>query len=255
MMSPGNEQGTPKGGQNQSNEAGANDKSKPQDSTGPQPGYGPQGGSGPWPGWPGGYGMPPWGMPPWGMPGSGMPPGGMPPWAHHHHHHHRPWDPYQPQNAPWPWAWMSSLMPWLGPWWSWLSSWFVFPGFSWMTSPFMPFMPFAPFMPPPFPPGPPDGSTLRFAETRASFWRHWFEAIAEIWRQAANASYVPGTGPAGGPPPWCPPWCPPPQVDLAQLKDAIKNLPEPQIAFVIHAVCALQAWDGVRQQGRTGPDW
>ncbi len=251
MMSPGKEQGTPKGGPEQRTEAGAGDKSKPQDSSGPQGGYGPQGGGyGPWWGGPAGYGMPPgWGMPPGmsGQPGYGygMPPGG--PYASMHHHHHRPWDPYQPQYAAGPWAWMSWFMPWFGPMWSWMSSWFVWPGFSWMMPPFAPFWPFLP--PPPFPPGTTDGvpgSTLRFAETRASFWRHWFEAIAEIWRQAANAAYVPGTGPA---------WCPPPQVDMAQLKEALKTLPEPQAAFVIHAVCALQAWDGMRQQARTGPDW
>ncbi len=249
MMSPGKpEQGAPQGGaerqQEQRAEAGASDKSR-QQSAGAQGGYGPQGpqggGYGPWWGGPGGFGMPPgWGMPPGmsGQPGYGF--GG----PHGMHHHHRPWDPYQPQFPPWPMAWMSWFVPWLGPWWSWVSSWFVWPGLSWMMPPFAPFMP-----PPPFPPGTQDGvpgSTLRFAETRASFWRHWFEAIAEIWRQAANASYVPGAGPA---------WCPPPQVDLAQLKEALKGFPEAQAAFVIHAVCAAQAWDGMRQQGRTGPDW
>jgi hypothetical protein len=142
---------------------------------------------------------------------------------------------------------MSWFMPWLGPWWSWLSSWFVFPGVSWMAPPFSPFPPF----PPPWYPGGPVVSgadpTLRFAETRAAFYRHWFEAQAAIFHQAANASYVPGFAPA-------PPTA---QVDIAQLKEALKALPEPQAALVIHAVQLLQAWDGMRpqQRERAGEDW
>jgi hypothetical protein len=44
-------------------------------------------------------------------------------------------------------------------------------------------------------------------------------------------------------------------VDVAQLKEALKPLPEAQAAFVVHAVNVLQAWEGMRQQARTGPDW
>jgi hypothetical protein len=141
---------------------------------------------------------------------------------------------------------MSSFMPWLGPWWSWLSSWFVWPGASWMVPPFSQF---PPFLPPPWFPGGPVGAgpdpTLRFAETRAAFYRHWFEAQADIFRQAANASYVPGVVPTP----------PAAQVDIAALKEALKALPEPQAALVIHAVQMLQAWDGMRPQYRTGADW
>lgn len=257
MMSPGKPDAAPKGGagrpQEQHTAAGTDDKSKQQDA-GPQGGYEQGGGYGPQ-GWGnhGGYQMPPpwWGMQP-GMSGpygmyGGMPPGG--PQGAAHHPHRRPWDPSQPPNyAPsWPWAWMSWFMPWLGPWWSWLSSWFVFPGVSWMAPPFSPFPPF----PPPWYPGGPAVSgadpTLRFAETRAAFYRHWFEAQAAIFHQAANASYVPGFAPA-------PPTA---QVDIAQLKEALKALPEPQAALVIHAVQLLQAWDGMRpqQRERAGEDW
>jgi hypothetical protein len=140
---------------------------------------------------------------------------------------------------------MSWFMPWLGPWWSWLASWFVWPGFGVAQQPF------GPFMPPPDP----TGQTLQFAETRAAFWRHWFEAQAEIFRQAANYAHVPGypgypCAPGAGP-------VHPPQqrVDLPLLKDALKPLPEAQAAFVLHAVQVLEAWDGMRQQGRSGPDW
>jgi hypothetical protein len=138
---------------------------------------------------------------------------------------------------------MSWFMPWLGPWWSWMSSWFVWPGFSWMS------LPFSPFPPPQWYPGGPVGpgadQTWRFAETRAAFYRHWFEAQADIFRQAANYSYVPGAAPAP----------PAAQVDIAQLAEALKGLPEPQAALVIHAVQMLQAWDAMRPQYRAGADW
>jgi hypothetical protein len=140
---------------------------------------------------------------------------------------------------------MSWMMPWLGPWWSWLSSWFVWPGFG-LAQP--PFSPFPPFVPPPDP----TGQTLRFAETRAAFWRHWFEAQADIFRQAANYAYVPGYPYAPGAGPACPPIQ---RVDVPLLKEALKPLPEAQAAFVLHAVQVLEAWDGMRQQGRSGPDW
>jgi hypothetical protein len=184
---------------------------------------------------------------PYGMYG-GMP--GGPQGAAHHHHQHRPFDPSQANCPPqWPWGLMSWFMPWLSPWMSWLSSWFVWPGASWMVPPSS----FPPFGPPPwYPSGPVPDQTLRFAETRASFYRHWFEAQAAIFRQAANASYVPGFTPG------CPPgYVPPPpaeRVDIAQLKEALKGLPEPQAALVLHAVQLLQAWDGVRPQYR-GADW
>jgi len=149
---------------------------------------------------------------------------------------------------------MSWFMPWLGPWWSWLSSWFVWPGTSWLLPPFSFVPPF--FPPPPFPGGPvgsgPD-PTLRFAETRAAFWRQWFEAQAQIFRQGANASYVPGYWPG-----YVPGYVPPPpteQVDIAKLKEALKTWPEAQAAVVIHAVQLLQAFDGVRPRYRSGPDW
>jgi hypothetical protein len=137
---------------------------------------------------------------------------------------------------------MSLFMPWLGPWWSWMSSWFVWPGASWMLPPFsFPQFPWGPVGPV----GPVTDQTLRFAETRAAFYRHWFEAQAEIFRQAANACYVPGVVPT-------PPTA---QVDIPQLKEALKALPEPQAALVIHAVHLLQAWDGMRPQSRSGSDW
>jgi len=237
----------PKGGaerpQEQRTATGADDKSK-QQGTGPQGGYGPEAGYGPQ-GW-GGQMPPPWwwGMQPgmggpYGMYG-GMPPGG-PQGMGHHHHHHRPWDPYQPG----PWAWFSWLMPWLGPWWSWLSSWFVWPGASWMMPPFGPFPP-GPWYPG-GPVGPGSEQTLRFAETRAAFWRHSFQAQADILRQAANTFYVPGVPPAP----------PAVHVDIAQLKEALREWPEPQAAVVIHAVQLLQAWDGLRpqQRERAGADW
>ena len=108
--------------------------------------------------------------------------------------------------------------------------------------------PFAPFQPPwgtggPVAPGDP---TMRFAETRASFYRHWFEAQADIYRQAANTCYVPGAAPM--PPPAA-------QVDIVQLQEALKGLPEPQAALVIHAVQMLQAWDSMRPPQRAGADW
>ena len=241
MMSAGKpDQAAPRGGAERPQEQ--DDKSK-QQGAGPRGGYGQQGAygpQGPW-GGPGAYGMPPWGMPPggpgpYGMYGYGMPPGGLQGMAHDY----GPWGPCQPPGAgssPSPWSWMAWFMPWLGPWWSWLSSWFVWPGSAWMLPPFSPF--------PPFPPGADPGQTLRFAETRAAFWRHWYEAQADIFRQAANYCSVPG----------CAPTPPMAQVDIAQLQEALKALPEPQAALVIHAVQILQAWDGMRAQSRPGPDW
>jgi hypothetical protein len=255
MMSPGKpEQAASKGGaerpQEQRTAAGGDDRSK-QHGAGPQSGYEQNGGYAHqgWAGGPGGYQMPPpwwWGMQP-GMSGpygmfAGMPPGGPQGAAHHHQHH--PWNPSQANSPPaGPWSWMSWFMPWLGPWWSWLTSWFVWPGSSWMMPPF------SPFAPPPWYPGGPVGAagdpTLQFAETRASFYRHWFEAQAEIFRQAANACYVPGVAPTP----------PVSQVDVAQLREALKALPESQAALVTHAVQMMQAWDGMRAQFRSGSDW
>jgi len=246
MMSPGKPE-APKGGAERPHEpraaAGGDDKSK-QQGTGAQGGYEQPGGFGPQ-----GYQMPPpwwWGMQP-GMGGPYGMYGGMPPGPQDaaQHHHHRPWEPPQPPNyAPmWPWSWMSWFMPWLGPWWSWMTSWFVWPGASWMAPPFSPFPGY-----PGGPMGPGSDPTMRFAETRAAFYRHWFEAQAAVFRQAANASYV------GYPPGYVPP-PPAPQVDIVLLKEALQALPEPQAALVVHAVQMLQAWDGMRPQQRAGSDW
>jgi hypothetical protein len=55
--------------------------------------------------------------------------------------------------------------------------------------------------------------------------------MAQVARQAANACYVGGAGPMGMAPP----------VDMAKLKEALKDLPETEAAVVMHAVQILQS--------------
>jgi hypothetical protein len=102
------------------------------------------------------------------------------------------------------------------------------------------FPPFAPFAPPV-----PDQQAMRFADTRAYFWHHYFQAMAAVAHQAANACHVHGGIPQGTRS----------VVDMAQLHEALKTLPSPQADMVMHAVHMLQAMEAFRPKPPAGPDW
>lgn len=191
---------------------------------------------------PGNYG--PYGQqPPWppGMFGYGMPPGGQGgPQPQY-------WGPFGPMaptacaGAFTPWAWWSSMWSWFAPWWSWLMSWWIWPGMGAVPPVFWP----------PFPPGQDGGfadATMRFADTRAQFWQHCFAAMAQVARQAANASYVGGR--------WTPPVAP--FAETPELEKLVKNLPEAEAARVKHAMQMLQTMEAMwprPPQRPPGEDW
>jgi hypothetical protein len=57
--------------------------------------------------------------------------------------------------------------------WAWLLSWGLWPGM-------------------PYPPGPIPEASWRFAATRDDCWRHMADATGDVFKQAANASYMMG---------------------------------------------------------------
>ena len=214
------------------------------------PGFNPQSGFGGWPPF-GPYGMPPFGQSPFPQP-PGMPPFAMPPFGPQSGGQQQQWPPFWPgqpqqgaQQPPWLWSWMMPL-------WSWLMSWSMWPGS--MPPGFMPW--------PPFPDGTAMFDAMRFAATRADFWYHWFEALAQIAHQAANACLAmdgwhhghhmhpgpihPGDAEAS--------------VDTAKLKEALQSIDAKQAAMVMHAVQSMQAMENMRRgqnpaSAESGHNW
>jgi len=268
MMSPpkaeqGAARGTAERPQHQA-EAASGERSQRQESAETHGGYDPRGGYDR--AFAGGYGTPPYGMPPYGMPPFGMPPYGMPPYGMPFPGM-PPFGPAAPGMGPFgmppgmhpgaaqqqasdparmgffsafaPMSWFAPwLMPWVATFWSWFASWFAWPGFAWLMPPFGPFapMPGAPA---------PDPQAMRFADARAYFWHHCFQAMAAVAHQAANACYADGAIPAGARS----------LVDMTQLKEALKSMPAPQADMVMHAVHMLQAMEAFRPKPPAGPDW
>jgi len=223
-------------------DSGEHERQGSRDSQGEGAGYGG------WPPFGPGYsGAPPYGQQPWPP----MPPGmfgyGMPPPGGQGGPQQQYWGPFGPMApmscaAPFtPWAWWSAMWSWFTPWWSWLMSWWIWPGMGTVPPAFWP----------PFPPGQDGGfadATMRFADTRAQFWQHCFAAMAQVARQAANASYVGGR--------WSPPGTP--FAETPQLEKLLNDLPEGEAARVKHAMQMLHTMEAMWPRPRQRPpgeDW
>jgi hypothetical protein len=190
---------------------------------------------------PGNYG--PYGQqPPWpaGMFGYGMPPGGH---GGPQPQYGNPFGPMGPMGcaAFTPAMWWPAIWSMFGPWWAWLMSWWIWPGMGGIPPVFGPM----------FPPGQEGGfgdAAMRFADTRAQFWQHCFAAMAQVARQAANASYVGGR--------WSPPVAP--FAETPELEKLVKNLPDAEAARVKHAMQMLQTMEAMwprPPQRQSGEDW